>query len=93
LKATPEGLTPTEVRSRLEAAGFNFAARYTNLLANIHIVLKRLEQNDEAVVIEAENATGKRYYWALNPPLPKGAIGELLESIAKAPLGSGAVRP
>jgi hypothetical protein len=79
LRMAPEGLSPTEVRSRLEASGFNFSTRYTNLMANIHIVLRRLEQSGEATVITTENASGKRYYWTMNAPSFRSmSIGELL---------------
>ncbi len=47
LKAAGHPLTAAEVRMQLEAMGFD-TARYTNPLASIHIVLKRLSSSGEA---------------------------------------------
>jgi hypothetical protein len=47
LKAAGHPLTATEVRAQLDAMGFDLA-RYSNELASIHTVLKRLNQGGEA---------------------------------------------
>lgn len=47
LKAAGHPLTAAEVRVRLEAMGFD-TSRYSNPLASIHIVLKRLCRSGEA---------------------------------------------
>jgi hypothetical protein len=47
LKAAGHPLTATEVRAQLDAMGFDLA-RYSNELASIHTVLKRLNQAGEA---------------------------------------------
>jgi len=46
LKAAGHPLTAAEVRTRLEAIGFD-VSRYSNPLASIHIVLKRLGRSGE----------------------------------------------
>ena len=43
LKAARRAMTPTEVRDRLEAIGFDLT-KYTNSLAAIHTVLRRLHE-------------------------------------------------
>lgn len=47
LKAAGHPLTATEVRAQLDAMGFDLG-RYSNELASIHTVLKRLNQAGEA---------------------------------------------
>ena len=46
LKAAGQPLTVAEVRMQLEAMGFD-SARYSNMLASIHVVLKRLCRSGE----------------------------------------------
>ena len=54
LKAAGHPLTAVEVRDRLEAMGFD-VARYSNDLASIHTVLKRLNQAGEADFVPRAN--------------------------------------
>ena len=49
-------MTPIEVRDRLEAIGFDLD-KYTNSLAAVHTVLKRLNQSHEVLFVE--HASGK----------------------------------
>jgi hypothetical protein len=74
LHASSIALTPVEVRDRLNKAGFDF--KYTNLLANVHVVLKRLVQSREAIAVTPANEIGQRYWWSLNgaPVLPKAGV-------------------
>jgi len=51
LKAARRDMTPAEVRDRLEAIGFDLA-KYTNPLAAIHTVLKRLHDAGEVLFVE-----------------------------------------
>jgi hypothetical protein len=51
LKNAGRAMTPIEVRDRLQAIGFDLD-RYTNSLAAVHTVLKRLNQSQEALFVE-----------------------------------------
>ena len=51
LKNAGRAMTPIEVRDRLEAIGFDLG-RYTNSLAAVHTVLKRLNQSQEVLFVE-----------------------------------------
>jgi hypothetical protein len=51
LKAARRAMTPTEVRDRLEAIGFDLT-KYTNSLAAIHTVLRRLHDGGEVLFVE-----------------------------------------
>ena len=46
LRGAGHAMTPVDVRDRLEAIGFDLS-RYTNSLAAIHVVLKRLKEASE----------------------------------------------
>lgn len=48
LMADNQYRSPVEIRDELKVKGFNLR-KYKNALANIHIVLKRLERNGEAI--------------------------------------------
>ena len=70
LKTSAAPLTPVQVRDKLKDAGYEFVERHSNLLANVHVVLKRLEQSGEAKVVDASD--GKRYAWSrhvVSPPI------------------------
>ena len=54
LRGAPHPMTPTEIRDRLEAIGFDLD-RYTNSLAAIHTVLKRLNESKEILFVELES--------------------------------------
>ena len=51
LKNAGRAMTPTEVRDRLEAIGLDLT-KYTNSLAAVHTVLKRLNQSQEVLFVE-----------------------------------------
>ena len=70
--ADPDGLTPVEVKEGLRKMGFDMSG-YTNILASIHTVLKRLAKS--GVIDEghpANDKEGKRVYrWSPFQPAPK----------------------
>ena len=51
LKSAGKPMSPTEVRDRLEAIGVDLS-KYTNSLAAVHTVLKRLNQAQEVLFVE-----------------------------------------
>jgi hypothetical protein len=51
LKNAGRAMTPVEVRDRLESVGFDLA-KYSNSLAAVHTVLKRLNQSQEVLFVE-----------------------------------------
>jgi hypothetical protein len=51
LKNAGKGMTPTEVRDRLESIGVDLS-KYSNSLAAVHTVLKRLNQAQEVLFVE-----------------------------------------
>ena len=51
LKNAGKAMTPTEVRDRLEAIGVDLS-KYTNSLATVHTVLKRLNQAQEVLLVD-----------------------------------------
>lgn len=59
LRKSPEPLTASEIRDALERLGFDMKS-YSNPLATIHTVLRRLAEADE-VETTHEMAPGKRY--------------------------------
>jgi hypothetical protein len=81
-------LSPTEVRDRLEAIGFDLS-RYSNELAAIHTILRRLNESGEIRFIAAP---GKHLYrW--NVPARVVAVGpEVAEYLRHGSL-PGAVKP
>jgi hypothetical protein len=60
-------MTPVQIRERLNAIGFDLS-KYSNDLAAIHTILKRLNDARELHVVKS--ATGKHQYAALRAPLP-----------------------
>ena len=90
LQASSVAVTPVEVRDRLNKSGFDF--KYTNLLANVHVVLKRLVQSREAIAVTPANEIGQRYWWSLNgaPVLPKsGSPAPSLKDVAARLIAEG----
>ncbi len=75
LRKSPEPMTASEVRDALERLGFDMKS-YSNPLATIHTVLRRLTESDE-VETTHEMAPGKRY----SIPAFKG--------VSLLPVGSG----
>lgn len=61
LKGAQRAMTPTDVRDRLAAMGFDLS-RYANELAAIHTVLKRLHQAGEVDVVKRPAGT-PGYAW------------------------------
>ena len=75
LKGSGREMAPLEVRSALQSTGYD-VAKYSNPLASIHAVLKRLVDADEA---EAVNRGGKTLYkwkWELPGPPPQTPSAE-----------------
>jgi hypothetical protein len=64
-------MTPTEVRDRLRAIGFD-VSRYVNDLAAVHTILKRLNQSGELRFI-ARGVGAHQYVW--NRPTTPVALG------------------
>jgi hypothetical protein len=64
-------MTPTDVRDRLRAIGFD-VSKYANDLAAVHTILKRLNESGELRFV-ARAGTGHQYTW--NRPLTPGALG------------------
>jgi hypothetical protein len=56
LKNAGRAMTPMEVRDRLDSIGFDLA-KYTNSLAAVHTVLKRLHDSQEVLFVK--HPTGK----------------------------------
>jgi hypothetical protein len=64
-------MTPTDVRDRLRAIGFD-VSKYANDLAAVHTILKRLNESGELRFV-ARVGTGHQYTW--NRPLTPVALG------------------
>ncbi len=60
LRKSPEPLTASEIRDALERLGFDMKS-YSNPLATIHTVLRRLTEADEVETTHEMAASGKRY--------------------------------
>ena len=75
VKSASQPITPPELRDAVLAMGFN-QRKYSQFLASLHVVLKRLVKNGE--VREFTFADTKKYWWALNlmppGPLPENAM-------------------
>jgi hypothetical protein len=71
LRSTKEYLTPAEVKERLPIAGF-FLTEYSNPLASIHTILKRLHKANE-VTLGAKDGKAS-YQWR-----PKGLLAAVTE--------------
>jgi hypothetical protein len=60
-------VTPTDVRERLKAIGFDLS-KYVNDLAAIHTILKRLNESGELRLIASTHRSGKHtYLWHHGP--------------------------
>lgn len=75
-------LTPTEVRDRLQSIGVDLSV-YSNDLAVIHTVLKRLNESGELRLIPRQNAK-HAYLWA-RPPTAIALGPEIAEFIRGLP--------
>jgi hypothetical protein len=60
LRKSPEPLTASEIRDALERMGFDMKS-YSNPLATIHTVLRRLTEADEVETTHGMMSSGKRY--------------------------------
>jgi hypothetical protein len=67
LRASTVEMTPLQVRSALQSAGFD-VGKYTNPLASIHAVLKRLVDGSEAEVLKRSGKTYYKWERRLAPP-------------------------
>jgi hypothetical protein len=72
--ASERGVSPTEIREGMLALGLELS-RYSQPLATIHVVLKRLQRNGEVIEVDHDP---KRYWWALYgvPPAPSDGPNE-----------------
>lgn len=67
LRNAGKPMTPVEVRNRLAAIGFD-VSRYTNDLASIHTVLKRLNKAGELRFVPRKSG-GHAYEWSRLPEI------------------------
>lgn len=82
LRSAELPVTPTQLRDQVLSMGFD-KRRFTQFLASLHVVLKRLVKNGE--VWEFSFGDGKRYWWVMKSmpggPWPENAmLGEYLNS-------------
>jgi hypothetical protein len=83
-------MTPTDVRDRLLAIGFDLS-KYSSELAAIHTVLKRLNESGELRFLVGGPKQGA-YLW--NRPVSAIALGpEIAELVRGNRKGSGSKRP
>jgi hypothetical protein len=75
LKAAGQPLTVTEVRAQLEAMGFDLS-RYSNALAAIHTVIRRLGDSHETELV-ARAWSKPAYVWKGVPPDIPRAIADV----------------
>jgi hypothetical protein len=88
-KARPGGLSPTSVKSALVADGYDIS-EYSNVMASIHQVIKRLLKKGEIVAGLPGIASGEKIYmWGKGlpppPPLPERMKKQPAAPIAKTP--------
>jgi hypothetical protein len=72
LKLAERPMTPTEVRDSMVALGFD-SGPYSQFLASVHVVLKRLAKREE--VFEFTFGDCKKYWW-VRKSMPGGALPE-----------------
>ena len=88
VRSAVQPITPTELRDQVLALGFDKRG-YSQFLASLHVVLKRLVKNNE--VFEFEFGDRKTYWWVTNPmpggPYPENAmLGNYLNTYKPADL-------
>ncbi len=71
-KSASQPLTPPQVRDEMLAMGFD-KEPYSQFLATVHVILKRLSKNDE--VLEFVFSDKKTYWWTTRQ-MPGGALPE-----------------
>src|SRR5262245_31180917 len=82
-------MTPVDVRDRLQAIGFD-VSKYTNDLAAVHTILKRLNQSGELRFIP--RAPGKHQYtW--NRPVTPVALGPDIVAFMRDNMAEQRLRP
>jgi hypothetical protein len=74
LKSAIVPITPPEVRDKMVAMGFD-KGPYSQFLASIHVVLKRLWKNGEAFEFTFDD---KKTYWWVTKSMPAGSHPENL---------------
>lgn len=72
LKTAVQPIAPTEVRDKMVAMGFD-REPYSQFLASVHVVLKRLAKRQE--VFEFSFGDCKKYWW-VKKSMPGGALPE-----------------
>lgn len=72
LKTASQPMAPTEVRDKMVAMGFD-SESYSQFLASVHVVLKRLAKKQE--VFEFAFGDCKKYWW-VKKSMPGGALPE-----------------
>lgn len=72
LKTALQPIAPTEVRDKMVAMGFD-SKPYSQFLASVHVVLKRLAKRQE--VFEFSFGDCKKYWW-VKKSMPGGALPE-----------------
>ncbi len=76
LKAADRPLTPLEVKQQLINTGHR-VEKYTNLMASIHTVLKRLKENDEVISVALADGSAAYQWKAMRyGRLARAAAGE-----------------
>jgi hypothetical protein len=73
LRSSEEALTPAEVREKLPGAGF-FLTDYSNPLASIHTILKRLAKTEQVKIVLKGDKTA--YQFVLQTQHPAHQLGK-----------------
>ena len=83
LKNAGRAMTPMDVRDRLEAIGFDLT-KYTNSLAAVHTVLKRLNESKEVLFVKHPSGRFACEWRPVAPPMliSEGALAAHLASHA-----------
>ena len=80
LRGAGLSMTPTEVRERLKAFGFD-TSRYTNDLAAVHTTLKRLNDAGELRFVARPGTGEKAYVW--DRPARAALLGPDIASVMR----------
>jgi len=88
LKSASAPMSATEVRDKMIALGFD-SGPYSQFLASVHVILKRLWKNGE--VFEFTNGDRKSYWWSLKGEPPTYTMADLLQPLTN--LASEALDP
>ena len=82
-------MTPTDVRDRLLSIGFDLS-KYSNELAGIHTVLKRLNESGELRFLVGGPRPGA-YLW--NRPAMAAALGPEIAELVRGERKTGSTKP